>query len=364
MSARAIAAALALLAAWPAQAYQRSCATNGGLTVCFYWPDPSAVTWKVNPVRGGDSPSCQPSSAGDPAVQAAQAAFAAWEGATRAGASAPCAHVSLPFGGTTSTAIAQTGMGTSGEHVVAFRKGWCSDLAAARADACYSSASCDNEYDCFDDEGGLGRSVLAITTIIYNPNTGAIQDADTEVADWSGAGAGVTGIGGAPEGWYFTCGSDSTLGQTCGTYGQAGCGYEDLQNTLTHEAGHFIGLAHPCESKAVGSTPSCASLPPGSDAVTMYPTAPPKEIQKRTLAADDVEGVCAIYTAGGPVQEISGKKSGGGGGCSPGGGGALGALLLAGAALLPRLRPSTPRRRGRRYARDERDPVQRTTTPA
>ncbi|MFY3744297.1 matrixin family metalloprotease [Anaeromyxobacter sp. Red801] len=332
MSARAIAAALALLAAWPAQAYKRSCATNGKLTVCFYWPDPSAVTWKVNPVRGGSSPSCDAAAGADPAVQAAQAAFAAWEGATRAGEGAPCAHLSLPFGGTTSTAIAQTGMGTSSEHLVVFRKGWCSDVAAAHADPCWATASCNNTFDCFDDEGpgggqgGLGKSVLAITTVIYNPNSGAIQDADLEVADWSGAGAG-TSIVGASDGWYFTCGSDSTLGQTCATYGQASCGYEDLQNTLTHEAGHFIGLAHPCDGKACPGT--------SSPDVTMYPTAPPKEIQKRTLAADDVEGVCAIYTAAGPVQEISGKKSGGG--CGAGGDGGLGALLLAGAALLQRV---------------------------
>lgn len=343
MSARAIAAALALLAAWPAQAYKRSCATNGGLRVCFYWPDPSAVTWKVNAVRGGSSPSCEASTGADPAVQAAQAGFAAWEGATRAGASAPCAHIALPFGGTTGTAIAQTGMGTSGEHLVVFRKGWCSDLAAAKADPCWATASCNNTFDCFDDEGpgggkgGLGKSVLAITTVIYNPNSGAIQDADLEVADWSGAGAG-TSFSGAPEGWYFTCGNDSTLGQTCATYGQASCGYEDLQNTLTHEAGHFIGLAHPCELSS-----GCGGVSPD---VTMYPTAPPREIQKRTLAADDVEGVCAIYTAAGPVQEISGKKSGGGG-CSAGGGGALGALLLAGAALLPRLRSTRASRASR-----------------
>lgn len=338
MSARAIAAALALLAAWPAQAYKRSCATNDGLTVCFYWPDPANVTWTVNAVRGGTSPSCAPASGTDPAVEAAKAGFAAWEDATRAGEGSPCAHISLPYGGETGTGTAQVGLGTSGEHLIAFRKGWCSELAAARADPCYTAnpPSCSNVYDCFDDEGGLGRNVLAITTVIYNPKNGAIQDADTEVADWSGGGAGTAFGSTRPEGWYFTCGNDSTLGSTCGSYGQASCGYEDLQNTLTHEIGHFIGLAHPCESSG------CAGSGVSPE-VTMYPTAPPREVQKRTLAADDVEGVCAIYTAAGPVQSITGRKSGGGGGCSAGGDGALGALLLAGAALLPRLR----RRRAR-----------------
>ena len=56
--------------------------------------------------------------------------------------------------------------------------------------------------------------------------------------------------------------------------------HHDFANTLTHELGHFIGLDH--------------SLEPES---TMFASAPIEEIQKRTLAQDDIDGFCAIYDA-------------------------------------------------------------------
>ena len=85
--------------------------------------------------------------------------------------------------------------------------------------------------------------------------------------------------------------------------------YQDLQNTLTHESGHFIGLAH--------------SPVPGA---TMNATTQPGETLKRSLAPDDAAGVCAIY------PEASG-------GCGCGGGEGTGAAsLLAAAALLRRRR--------------------------
>lgn len=52
----------------------------------------------------------------------------------------------------------------------------------------------------------------------------------------------------------------------------------DLRNTLTHEIGHLIGLAHT----------------PVEDA-TMAGGAQPGEIKKRTLHQDDIDGVCHIY---------------------------------------------------------------------
>ena len=94
------------------------------------------------------------------------------------------------------------------------------------------------------------------------------------------------------------------------TYGQTGCAYMDLQNTVTHEAGHFIGLAHTQVSGA-----------------TMNATTAPREVSKRDLASDDLAGVCAVY----PHAS---------GGCGCGAGGAFGAasLLLALLALRPRRR--------------------------
>lgn len=58
----------------------------------------------------------------------------------------------------------------------------------------------------------------------------------------------------------------------------------DLQNTLTHEVGHAVGLGHSEEETA-----------------TMYASADADEVSKRTLARDDIEGVQALYgMASGP----------------------------------------------------------------
>jgi hypothetical protein len=52
----------------------------------------------------------------------------------------------------------------------------------------------------------------------------------------------------------------------------------DVQNVVTHEAGHFFGLAHE----------------PSQPADVMYPSTPPGETQKRVLKADDRAGLAAL----------------------------------------------------------------------
>jgi hypothetical protein len=59
-----------------------------------------------------------------------------------------------------------------------------------------------------------------------------------------------------------------------------GCddGSVDIENVATHEIGHFLGLAH---SPVAESTMACS--------------ADSEDIQKRTLADDDIAGICSIY---------------------------------------------------------------------
>jgi hypothetical protein len=79
----------------------------------------------------------------------------------------------------------------------------------------------------------------------------------------------------------------------------------DLQNVLTHEAGHFVGFAH--------------SPDPTS---TMFATVTADETQKRDLTDSDVAGMCQAYPLDrGPLD----AKVGGLAGCSIGGGIAHGA---------------------------------------
>lgn len=92
---------------------------------------------------------------------------------------------------------------------------------------------------------------LAKTSVTYNDETGEIYDADIEV---NAANNTVT-ITDDPKKIDY-----------------------DLQAILTHEVGHFIGIAHSPEGSAV----MFASYSPGS-------------IAQRTLTPDDVDAVCAIY---------------------------------------------------------------------
>lgn len=54
----------------------------------------------------------------------------------------------------------------------------------------------------------------------------------------------------------------------------------DLLETITHEAGHFIGFDHSPDPES-----------------TMYATAQPCETKKRDLTADDILGLCTVYPA-------------------------------------------------------------------
>ncbi|MDP2270887.1 MAG: matrixin family metalloprotease [Archangium sp.] len=55
--------------------------------------------------------------------------------------------------------------------------------------------------------------------------------------------------------------------------------FDDVQNTITHELGHVLGLMH---NNA-------------TEDLVMYPSAPPGEVSKRTLKADDRDGLLSLY---------------------------------------------------------------------
>lgn len=303
MSARRLALALvALLAARPAGAFVRSTSIEG---VPLSWPVPLVPYHVSNAAPSFPTPSCAAGPAGDPTLEAVHAAFAAW----RQG----CADVDFVYAGRVDEI--RIGLMGMGENVVVFRNGWCSENPAAVAHPCFADPDldCGSIFNCFEDTPA-DRDIVALTTVIHDADTGRIFDADIEVVAWDGQGA-PTAFGAARDhGWWFTC-ADPTGLPVCTEYGEAGCFYMDLRNTLTHEAGHFLGLAHPCSGTACAAHPELQPL-------TMFPSTSPGEVQKRTLDPDDVAGVCAIYPAGG-----------GGCGCGSGGAPATAALLLAALAL-------------------------------
>jgi hypothetical protein len=95
------------------------------------------------------------------------------------------------------------------------------------------------------------NSTLGLTTVTFNAETGEIYDADMEI---------------------------NSSGRNLSTTDRVPANGFDLASVVTHEAGHFFGLAHATNS----SSTMFASYKPGTTAL-------------RTLAADDVAGLCAIY---------------------------------------------------------------------
>jgi hypothetical protein len=107
---------------------------------------------------------------------------------------------------------------------------------------------------------------LAKTSVTYNDETGEIYDADIEV----NAAYNEITIGSAPQKVEY-----------------------DLLSIMTHEIGHFVGIAH--------------SGKPGS---VMSKTYSPGTTEMRQLSADDVNAICAIYPPNSGVKCNSEPRGG------------------------------------------------------
>lgn len=281
MSGRRLAAAILALAAFPAEAYVRS-ATSSGL--CLWWSARS-VHYEVNDFAVNAASQVCGAPASGAVFTSVQASFDTWGQATLTGAPGPCTDLGLVYDGPTPS----TATGLDCRNLVVWRRGPCDGLVPP-GDPCRlwnvnggSTFNCADTYNCWDaDDPFHGDSrVIALTTVSYVDGTGEIVDADIELNAWAGTGP-------SPPGYYFTCVDPPA--PTCTAPGDAGCITMDVQNTVTHEAGHVLGLGH--------STVSTA---------TMYASAPIGETSKRTLAPDDVAGICAIYPAGAPTSVCFGS---------------------------------------------------------
>src|SRR5262249_17810827 len=188
--------------------------------------------------------------------------------ATWATAMNGCGNLSLRMG--TRTATRTTGFdnrqGASNENVLLFRNRLCIDFVSP-SDACYANGTCANTYDCWDYSAGT----LAITLTTFNGRTGKLYDADLEMN--------------ASVHQFTTIDSPP-----CSTVGQSGCVSTDVQNTVTHEFGHALGLDHSPDSRS-----------------TMFAGAELGEISKRVLDDGSVEFVCTVYPAGGPTLDCDGS---------------------------------------------------------
>jgi hypothetical protein len=100
------------------------------------------------------------------------------------------------------------------------------------------------------------NNTLGLTTVTFDPGTGEIFDADMEINS--------------------TPSIPLSMGDSVPANGY------DFESIVTHEAGHFLGMAHS-----------------GDEAATMFAHYVPGTMSMRILTADDVAGICSIYLPGG-----------------------------------------------------------------
>ena len=238
------------------------------------------------------------------------AAIGEWNGRTRT-----CSFLKL-FRATPSAVE----VGLDGTNLLVFREDrWCRPATV-----------CDPN-DCHD------ADAAALTTIFFvdkpgAPDDGVILDTDIEInavdfAVWDEGATEGTGPG------------------------------ADLQNTLTHELGHVVGLGHTCWDEdgppdLDGDNlpiPRCGSNPAEITEATMFnyqDSGPPPETIKRSLEADDIQGFCTRYPPADDPREcrrtaitprlVGGTGCLGGGECVVAGRGATarGAWLVIGLAVV------------------------------
>lgn len=222
---------------------------------CLYWKG-GEIPWTQSNVGNAET-------TGETEFTAISASFATWNAQALV-----CGNFTLPekprtFG----RDIAYDPAASDNQNLVLFRSTRCAERTTP-SDSCWGNADCNNKFDCWQ----YGSSTIALTTTTYDRTTGQIYDADLELNDW---------------GFTFTT-VDSppciapALSQSCVA--------TDVENTVTHEVGHMLGLDHPTGSALCGES-------------TMHASAPLGETQKRTLDEGSKRFVCDVYPKGKPSRD-------------------------------------------------------------
>jgi hypothetical protein len=121
----------------------------------------------------------------------------------------------------------------------------------------YNSDQGNQHVIIFDDDiwpHNDSSNTLGLTTVTYDPETGEIYDADMEI----NATVPLSVVDPVPPAGY------------------------DFESIITHESGHFLGMAHS-----------------GDERATMFAHYSPGTSTMRVLTDDDVKGICTIYPPGG-----------------------------------------------------------------
>jgi hypothetical protein len=219
----------------PPAPYVREHASGDETLPCIAWARRN-VTYTVDPAGSTAAP-------GDSEQAAVDSSFATWQAA-----GAECSDLTFT-------------RDAGSSNLIVWRERPCSQVVPQNA-PCLTQGRCDFAFNCWDE----GAATLALTTVTYTTATGTLFEADIQLngADWL-----FTTLDAPP------CPKDMPA---------ATCVATDVQNTVTHEIGHVLGLGH---AERKGST--------------MEATAPLGETSKRLIDDGTREGLCAIYPRAGPT---------------------------------------------------------------
>jgi len=257
--------------------YVREQTSDGGH--CLRWPVAAGSTGQVTFVQG---------SAGDFKLGSGFFDAVSRSEATWAAQTSRCSSLRLFEGTRSPSRVIGYDPAHANENLILVRTTDCMRAVPA-GDPCVAAGTCGNVYDCWS----YGAGLLALTIVTFDQN-GALLDTDVEI---NGAISYLSIVDSPP----------CTPGNVT-----SGCVGNDVQNTVTHELGHALGLGH--------------SPDPSS---TMFATAPIGETSKRVLDPASEQFLCDVYPVGLASRDCSpdgGSEPGTGGGGGGGGGGGPGGL--------------------------------------
>jgi hypothetical protein len=285
------------LGALCSNAFCRSNVNNDPNGQCLWWDDTNITLTQSSVGNPATGPS---------AFTSVDKAWASWQAAAH-----PCSSINLSEAPQSSSRTQGFNPNGPNENLLHFRQTFCMDFVP-QTDPCWASSDCNNAHDCWSYQAGT----IALTTTTYDKNTGVLFDADIEL---NAAKFIFTTVDAPP------C-LPSAQSQSCVA--------TDIQNTVTHETGHALGLDH-------NTSPTS----------TMFNSAPVGETSKRTLDPGSAEFLCKVYPDGGvpqdclifPVQnpELLGPTAG----CGATGGEPLGALWFLGVGTAVCVRRAGRRKR-------------------